>query len=100
MREKVREFLNELSLEEKYEVIRAIFPGLAEGLTEERAMTDLDGVTVGTYVPFAKWRESQPPMKPPSYKTQEEATEAAKNGPSLSEVIARLEAAEAALTSK
>ena len=100
MREQVRQFIAGLSREEQVEIVHSLVARWAEGQTDETTFLDPDGVVVGYFVPYAKWVEEHPRPFNPGYATEEEATEAARNGPSLSEVIARLEAAQAAANPK
>ncbi len=93
MREKIRQFISELSTEEKVEIVHALIADMAPSVKVESVFVNSDGVVVGYYVPFEKGLDDHPRTFTSSYKNEEEAYEAAKNGPSLSEVIARLEAA-------
>ncbi len=86
MREEIREFIEALSKEEQMELVNTLVARWATGVTDDRSFLDPDGVVVGYFVPYAN--------------CEEEASAAARNGPSLSEVIGRLEAAEAAASSK
>jgi hypothetical protein len=92
MREQIREFIEALSKEEQMEIVQTLVVRWAKGVQEERSFLDADGVVVGYYVPFAKWLESHPPTALPGYATEEEATAAAKNGRSLSEIVAEFNA--------
>jgi hypothetical protein len=91
MRETIREFIEALSKEEQMEVVHTLVARWAHGVKDDRCFLDPDGVVVGYFVPFAKWLESHP-MTPPQYPTEEEATAAAKNGRSLSEIVAAFNA--------
>jgi hypothetical protein len=100
MQDHVRQFIEKLSREEQIELVHTLVTRWAEGQQDETTFLDPNGVVVGYFVPYAKWAKEHPRPFNPGYATEEEATEAARNGPSLSEVIARLEAAEAAATPK
>jgi hypothetical protein len=92
MREEIRQFVDGLSKEEQAEIVHTLVARWAEGVTEERTFLGANDVVVGYFVPYAKWVESHPPMTPPVYRTQEEASEAARNGRSPSEIVAWLNA--------
>jgi hypothetical protein len=90
MREELRQYIDGLSKEEQVEIVHTLVARWSEGVTEARPFLNADGVVVGYFVPYAKWQEFQPPLPPPVYRTQEEASEAARNGRSLSEICAWL----------
>ena len=92
MREKIRQFISELSREEQVEVVHALICGLAPSVKEESAFIDTNGVVVGYYLPIEKWLDDHPRTFQSPYKTEEEATAAAKNGRSLSEIAAAFNA--------
>ena len=92
MREQIRQFIQELSRKEQAEVVHAIVAELAQDVKEESAFINADGVVVGYYVPIEKWLNDHPCSFCCSYKNAEEAYEAAKNGRSLSEVVASFNA--------
>jgi hypothetical protein len=93
MRQQIREFIDALSKEEQMEIVHTLVARWAPGVTDERSFLDPDGVVVGYFVPYAKWAEAHPMTAHPGYPTEEEATAAARNGRSPSEIVAALAAA-------
>jgi hypothetical protein len=91
MRDQIREFIEALSKEEQMELAHTLVARWAKGVTDDRSFLDPDGVVVGYFVPYSNWIRTHP-MAPPPYRTQEEASEAARNGRSLSEIVAAFNA--------